>query len=374
MIKKNTKKHNKVLHIINSIDLGGAENIFFNLIKESNKSKLIIISLTSRGIYGEYLKKNGFKVFELNLKKNIFSFFGFIRLINLISKFKPQIVHTWMYHSNLIGGLAAKISGIKKIYWSIHHDYEYSNLLMMIEMKILLLLSYFVPNKLIYCSKSTKVNHINKGYKKKDTIVIENGVSTDIFKPNSKLRKKIRNELNINNNCLLLGNISRYHPIKDHDTLLKSLVKLKNYKVNFKCVLAGSGLNNKNIKLIKKISMHKLENEIILFGKCLEVYNLLNSLDLNILSSKSESFPLILIEAMSCGIPCISTNVGEAKKIIGNTGWIVEAENPEDLANCIYRIYTKKTLLKDKSNLSRKRVERLYKLEEMNRKYSSLYS
>ena len=83
MIKKNTKKHNKVLHIINSIDLGGAENIFFNLIKESNKSNLIIISLTSRGIYGEYLKKNGFKVFELNLKKNIFSFIGFIRLINL---------------------------------------------------------------------------------------------------------------------------------------------------------------------------------------------------------------------------------------------------------------------------------------------------
>ena len=373
IVNKNSKNNKKIMHIINSIDLGGAENIFFNLMKECNKKKLIIISLTSRGFYGDHLKKNGFKVFELNLRKNIFSLFGFFRLINLIIKYKPQIVNTWMYHSNLIGGLAAKLTGIKKIYWSIHHDYEYSNLFMMIEMKILLLLSYFIPDKLIYCSKLSKTNHNKNGFKKKDAIVIENGVSTNIYKPNPQLRKKIRNELNIHSNCLLIGNISRYNPIKDHDTLLKSLIKLKNYKVKFKCVLVGRGLSNKNINLVKKISKYKLENEVILFGKCLKVNNLLNSFDLNILSSKSESFPLTLIEAMSCGIPCISTNVGDSKKIIGDSGWIVETENPEEIAKVIYKVYRNKNLLKEKSKLARKRVLRLFTLKKMHMKYKSLY-
>ncbi len=373
IVKKRSKNNKKILHIINSIDLGGAENIFFNLMKASNKENLVIISLTSQGVYGKYLKKNGFKIFELNLKRNIFSLFGFIRLINLIIRYKPQIVHTWMYHSNLIGGLAAKFTGIRKIYWSIHHDYEYSNLFIMIEMKILLFLSYFIPDKIIYCSKSSKANHDKNGYKKKDAIVIENGVSTNIFKPNNQLRKEIRNELKINSDCILLGNISRYHPIKDHDTLFKSLIKLKNYKVKFKCVLVGRGLSNKNIKLVKKISHYNLENEIILFGECLKVYNLINSFDLNILSSKSESFPLTLIEAMSCGIPCISTDVGESKKIIGNTGWIVKTENSEEIAKCIYKVYRKKTLLKEKSKLARDRVLNLFTLEKMHKKYRSLY-
>jgi len=76
---------------------------------------------------------------------------------------------------------------------------------------------------------------------------------------------------------------------------------------------------------------------------------------------------------MSCGTPCISTNVGESKNIIGDTGWIVEAENPEELANCIYKVYREKTLLKDKSKLARKRVENLFTQEEMLRKYRLLY-
>ena len=247
-----------------------------------------------------------------------------------------------MYHSNLLGGISSKLLGIKNIYWSIHHDFEYSNKFNFFEMKILILLSYLIPKKIIYSSISSQMNHLKNGYKKSNTLVIHNGVSTLKFKPDLRSRKKYRKQLNIDNDCFLLGNISRYHPIKDHNTLLKALLELKKIQINFKCILIRSGLSQDNNHLLAKINKYKLNKHIILYGESKEVHKLINSFDLNILTSKSECSPVTLLESMSCGIPCLSTNVGDAKNMIGNSGWIVEPENPRELSICIKKIIKQK--------------------------------
>lgn len=375
MLKSFYKKNNykfTYLHIINSLDIGGAEKVFFDITK--SKKNILIISLTKKGFYGKKLIKKGYKVISLNMKKNIFALLKVIKLIFIINRYNPKVVHTWMYHSNLIGGIAAKLSGTRKVYWSVHHDYEYSNFLTFCEMKILTFLSFFIPNKIIFCSKSSKDNHLKNGYNSRIFYIIENGVSLKKYKPNKELRNKIRNKLGINDKCLLIGNISRYHPIKDHDTLLKSLSVLKSDKnLLFKCVLIGNGLSKDNIKLLQKIKDLNLENNIILYGKSLEIYKLLNAFDLYILSSKSECFPLTLLEAMACGIPCISTNVGDAKEMIGDSGWIIEPEDFKSLAESINNIIKNKFLLNYKSQLGINRVKNFYSLEKMQSQYKELY-
>lgn len=82
---------------------------------------------------------------------------------------------------------------------------------------------------------------------------------------------------------------------------------------------------------------------------------------------------MVLLEAMSTGIPCISTNVGDAKIIIGNTGWIVETSNPKDMALCLLKIINDKKLLNQKSKLVRKRIKENFSLERMNKNYKKLY-
>ena len=82
---------------------------------------------------------------------------------------------------------------------------------------------------------------------------------------------------------------------------------------------------------------------------------------------------MVLVEAMSCGIPCISTNVGDAKNILGNTGWIVESSNPISLANCIVDIINNKNILKNKSIIARQRVKDIYSIEKMKLNYKKLY-
>lgn len=371
--RKNISK-SKIIHIINSLEIGGAENVLFNLIEDNSNKEILIICLIKKGFYGKILEKQGYRVFNINLKKDIFIFSKLFKLIFLLIKFKPKTVHTWLNHSNLLGGIFAKILGIKNIFWSIHHDYEYSNLFMMLEIKLLSILSHFIPNKIIYCSKSSRVNHLANGFKKDDAILIENGVCISKFKYNNKLRNILRDEFKIKKNCLVLGNISRYHPIKDHYTLLNAFSKLKQNNVNFKAILVGKGLTEENNKLTSIINKYNLQENIILYGPCKEVYKIINAFDLTILSSKSESFPITLIESMSCGIPCISTDVGDAKNIIGNSGWTIEKENYLALAYCINNIYNQQYLLKEKSKLAERRVKNFFNVKHTNDKYKKLYS
>ncbi len=363
----------KTLHITNSLDLGGAEKILFNVVNYQSKKDTVVISLTSKGFYGDALIKKGYKVHYLNMKKNLFIFPKIIKLFFLIKKINPLVIHTWLYHSNLIGGILAKFAGIKKIFWSIHHDFEFSNFNMMIEMKLLTFLSHIVPNKIIFSSYSSKLNHLKNGYKKYDSLVIQNGIDRNKFRKNKSLREKYRAQLKIKDECFLLGNISRYHPIKDHETLFKSLVKLKKSKLNFKCLLIGNGLSKSNIALFKKVKKYKLQKNVILYGQSLEVHKIINALDLNILCSRSECSPLTLIESMSCGVPSISTDVGDAKRIIGKTGWIVNPEDYEALANCILNVSKKKLLLKEKSQKAINEVKKSFSLNKMNMKYKNIY-
>ncbi len=363
----------KLIFIAPDINSGGAENILFNVAKTFNKKDIVLISLTDIGFYGSKLKNDGYQLYPLYMKKNIFVIFKFIYLIILIFKYKPKIVHTWLYRANLIGGIAAKIVGVNKIYWTIHHDFEYSNLIRMLEMKILILFSYVIPDKIIFGSNISKKNHILNGYIKYKSIIINNGVSTKIFKPNLKLRRELRKVLGIEEDCLLLGNIARYHPLKDHETLFKALKILKNKGLNFKCILIGSGFSNNIKKFKERINFYELSQNLIIYGQTFKINEIINAFDLNILTSKKECSPISLLESMSTGVPCISTNVGDASQLIMNTGWTVKISDFKSLAELIKKINLDKNIIKIKSQEARKRVEVFYRLEIMIEKYKALY-
>ena len=104
IFQKKSKKNLEILYLINSLEIGGAEKIFFNIFK--NKKRILIITLISEGYLGNKLKNKGFKLINLNMKKNIFIIFKIFRLIMIIKKMSS--VHTF-YIINLIGGIASII-------------------------------------------------------------------------------------------------------------------------------------------------------------------------------------------------------------------------------------------------------------------------
>ena len=106
----------RVIHIITGLNNGGAEAVLYRLCKYDKINKHIVISMMDYGKYGELLRNENIDVYTLDMPAGKLTLNGIINLYKIIKQFKPNVVQTWMYHANLIGGIVAKIAGIKKLF------------------------------------------------------------------------------------------------------------------------------------------------------------------------------------------------------------------------------------------------------------------
>ena len=188
-----TEKKKKVLHIITGLGDGGAEGVLFRLCKKSQNFDHEVISLTGHGKYTSMLRDIGVVVHDFNFS-GLASFF---RLISLIKQSQPHLVQTWMYHADLVGGIASRLAGIKKVFWGIRHsnlEKGKVNFTTIVIARVLSKLSYLIPKKIICCAYRAKKVHVDIGYDEKKMIVIQNGYDLSDFYRNENSRRNIRNE------------------------------------------------------------------------------------------------------------------------------------------------------------------------------------
>ena len=370
------EKELDILFVSNSLDLGGAEKIIYEIIKNMKYYKKEIICLTGRGHYSNLLEKEGIKIFYGNLKKNIFDFLKIIKIYLYIFKKKPKIIHSFLYHSLVISSILGKLTSTNKIIWSIHHDFVKSDntFLRNVQVYFLSIISNFIPKKIIYSSKESLENHEKIGYCKTKSLVIENGICTKKFIPRKETYHKIRKLLRLKRDSFLIGHIGRFHPDKGHNILINCLKLVKKENINFKCLMIGTNVDKKNKVLLNKIKNNNLEENIILYGETKFPQNLINAFDINIISSLSETSSLVLLEGMACGVPCLSTNIAPLKRAIGNTGWVIENKSSKELAKKLVFIIKNKSFLKEKSTLARETIIKQYSQDKMLKEYYLTYN
>ena len=321
--KKNQVK--KIGHIITGLELGGAERALLSLMKGIKKQKKVsskefIICLKDRAYFSKDLDRLKVKTYYLNMKNDSINFFKQIKLIKILKKENPDLIQSWMYHSDLIGSIASFFLN-KKIFWTLH-NFDISYKALGIQTRIVVffcaIFSYFFPDKIISVSKAAIKNHIRAGYKNGKFVHIPLG-----YKKEKKIIKIKRKK-----NTLLLGSLSRWNIQKNHSFMLKAFGEFKKRtKLSFNLVLGGQGLDNNNKELSNLIKKNDLVKEVTLLGRVENIKNFYSVIDVHILTSTGEAFPNVICEAMSNGIPCISTNVGDVSDIIGETGWIFESNS-----------------------------------------------
>jgi glycosyltransferase involved in cell wall biosynthesis len=337
---------NKIVHVITGLANGGAEGVLYRLCKYDNNHVHVVISLTDEGKYASLLEKEGVQVHCLNLQLGISLLRRLWLLYRLIQKNRPNVLQTWMYHADLIGGVIAKFAGVEQIIWNVRHttlETGKSKRSTILIAKLCARLSHWVPNKIIYCAHKAQSVHENLGYIKSKSCIISNGYDLRLYDHNTLYREKFRRELGVLKEEVLLGMVGRFDPQKDHFNLIAALDMVKKSGCEVKLALIGRGLDDKNQVLVDYIRSYNLTQEVFLLGQRTDIPSVMNGLDIHVLSSAfGEAFPNVLAEAMACGTPCVTTDVGDSPLIVGDSGWIVPGRNPEALSDAVIQAIREK--------------------------------
>ena len=321
----------KLVHAIVSLETGGAEGMLARLVQESSNNpqiKQTIITLKGEGSIGHQLRMKGYDVIPLGMK----SFLSFpiilYKLIKLLKALRPDAVFTWMYHADLLCGIAAYLSGVKNIIWGIRNTEipQGSFSITSAVIKICSRLSFYIPNKIVCCAESAKLAHIKLGFCSNKMIVIPNGYDLGLFNPSSNLRDRIRGDFGFGENDLVVGIVGRYDPLKDFKNFINAASLISQDFDNVKFLMIGRGIDHTNIELCSWIAKCNDPKSFILMGETAP-HDLYAAMDVYCLSSKAEGFPNVVAEAMSMCIPCVVTNVGDASSIVENSGIVVKSKN-----------------------------------------------
>lgn len=368
----------RVLHIISGLGQGGAETALYRLCQECSSEKHIVVSMGGEEFYSKRLSRLEIDVYHLNIKCWWSALTSLDFLYKIIKKNQPDIIQTWMYHADLYGGLVAKFIGYDNIIWGLRHgviekDITSNKTLVIIYLNSIL--SKFIPKLIISCSHYGAINHINIGYAKNKIKIIANGVDLNIFKPFNKILRINDLGLKINSEIPIIGSVGRFNPYKDYNNLFLALEHLRYLGTKFHCILIGDNLALSNQEIVKRLVESNLLDFITLLGKRVDIPLIMNSLDLFVLPSRGEAFPNVLTEAMACEIPCVTTDVGDAAEIVGETGWVVPKQNPIELALAIQNALNEwkhsKNEWINRKYLCRKRIFEKYSIQSMAKAYRS---
>ena len=168
----------------------------------------------------------------------------------------------------------------------------------------------------------------------------------------------------------LLGLVARFDPQKDHLNLICALGLLKQSSRDFRCLLIGGGMTSANADLIAWLDTHNIRAEVPLLGQRSDIPSVMNALDVHVLSSSfGEAFPNVLCEAMACGTPCVTTDVGDAGLIVAKTGWVVPARSAVALAQAmtaaIEQLVADPLAWEHRQNEARLRILNNFSIEKM---------
>lgn len=324
----------RVVHVIKSLELGGAETVLRRLIEGSDAGSFSweVVSLTSIGPIGRELQSGGIPVHALEVSEP----FGFAaavpRLARLLRARRPDVVQTWMYHGDLVGGLAARLAGSMAVVWGVHAGsppLEGASFLERAGLRTNASLSRRVPARIICCSHTTARVHASLGYDKTKMVVVPNGFAIDTA-PTTSEREQ---------NVPVVLRVGRDHPDKDIPTFLGALARIRQEGVEVRGVLVGPGLHRGNRKLVEQVRKAGLSEHVDLLGPRGDVDQLLRAASVAVSSSSGgEGLPLIVGEAMAAATPVVTTDVGDSALVVDDPARVVPPRNHDALGEAIKRV------------------------------------
>lgn len=360
----------KIIFIITSLGMGGAENVLSNLsdglVKHDCEVK--IICLKGKVIVKPNSEKVEIISFNLNNLKNLKSIIKESKKI--IEEFKPDVVHAHMFHAIILARLLRIFVKFPRLI-STAHSKSFGNLARAFLYRITDKFSDINTNVSFEATEYFIKNNI---FKRSNSLTITNGIDTQKYFPNVVKRNLLREKFNFSSQDHIFIAVGRFNEAKDYPNLLQSFsLLLNNFYSNSKLVIVGDGELRYLVEEL--ISDYKLEKYVMLLGVRNDVNDLLNMADTFVLSSAWEGFGLVIAEAMATEKVVISTDCGGVKEVLGDERFLVLPKNSELLAQKMFDSINLDT--QERINIgiaNRKRILDKYSLGAMVAKWLKIYT
>jgi glycosyltransferase involved in cell wall biosynthesis len=370
----------KVMHIITTLGPAGAENMLCRIAAgmDATRFENEVVSLTGILDLAEKMNSLGVRVRTLAMKKSVPNPLLVMRLANWIRESKPDVIHTWMYHANLIGTLAARLAGNVPVIWAIHHnafDPRVDKRRTMLVNRACAVLSRKFADRIVFCSEASLRTHKLLGYAPDKLQVIPNGFDLEQVKPDPAAPASLRQELGIPGDAVVIGLAARFHPHKDHRNFILAAERLHKLIPDVHFLLFGMGITWENTQLKEWINAVGLRGRCHLLGLRDDISRLFSGMDIATTASRSEAFPIVVGEAMACGTPCVVTDVGDSALIVGNTGSVVPPEDPHALAEAWRALIHAGPAVRRRLGIAaRERVQCNFSLPVIVERYQKIYA
>jgi glycosyltransferase involved in cell wall biosynthesis len=366
----------RICHLISDLDPGGAERSLVNLLTglDSTRFTSDVVSLVAPGSMAQPLAEAGIPVTGLNMVHGRPNFGSFVALVRHLRRTRPAILQTWLHHSDLAGAIASWFERPDRLIWNVRSSdvtQTPGNSSIRWVMRALAFLSTR-PDAVIVNSRQGQLSHQAAGYRPRMWVHIPNGVDADRFRPRPLERSSLRARLGLDPKAKVVGFVSRFHPMKDCPTFFRAAERFCQRHEDARFVVCGWKLTPDNQQLRELIESARLDGRVTVLGVRADMQDIYPAFDLLALSSTyGEGFPNVLIEAMACGVPCVATDVGDSRDIVGELGVIVPPRDPDALAQGWDAMIAREP--GPIAEQVRARVIATYSLERMRLRYEELY-
>jgi glycosyltransferase involved in cell wall biosynthesis len=320
-----------VLHLITGLETGGAERMLLHLVSRADRARLrpLVVSMTGPGTMGPLIERAGVPLRSLGMRRGVPDPRGVARLARILREFRPAVLQTWLYHADLLGLIVRRLGLVPHLVWGLQGTET-------IDTRVVRrLLARFSagPDAVVTVSRVGQRFHEGIGYHPRRWVHLPNAFDTSALRPDAEARRQGRAALGIAEDRVAILLPARYHPMKDHGNFLAAAARSTPAHPEALFVLAGAGTEAANLALTGMIEAHGLRDRVLRLGERRDLERLYPAFDIVTLSSAfGEALPMVLGEAMSCGIPCVATDSGDTALVIGDTGVVVPPRDPAALA------------------------------------------
>mgnify|MGYP001765043999 CR=1 FL=1 len=370
-----------VLHIITGLNVGGAETMLARLLAHpatrAGGLRHEVLSLLPPGPLADRLRSADIPVHSLRMRRSLPGPRDMLRLIRHVRRIRPQLIHGWMYHGNLaatVGQLAA--TRPCALMWNIRHSVAdlaqeppHSQRVIRLGARL-----SHRPVTIICNSHAAVEQHGALGYLPERMQVIGNGFDCDRFAPDRAAAQRLRALFQIRSGGVIVAMVARAHPMKSVDMLVKAVIRARELGNDIHLLLVGDRMDEPGPELRGLLANIPPERRT-LSGARLDVANWLPGVDIVALSSSwGEGFPNIVGEAMACGVPCIATDVGDAARVIGQTGLVVPPGDERAMAQALDRLVRLGPSGRELMGIAaRKRIRDNFSIQRIATDYADLY-